>query len=221
MYSYTFGYIVRQMVNLRFPILSSLATPLPPDPPVSKLVSVSSGVLHPFHYPHFPCNSDAFGLQTSHNGSAINSSSRSNGRVSQRNTTHGRMWRISTQTMAHDSCRKKTRISTWRRTSTEDTLMHHNRRTLQTCTPNQLNTGGYEDSPRGCWTLGGGYCNEYCIFRTLPTPSNTPWPSPTPPTLPPHSCSDKGLAHAARKTAPTPPPSPETPHNPSKVTHSL
>jgi hypothetical protein len=65
MYSYTFGYIVRQMVNLRFPILSSLATPLPPDPPVSKSESVSSGVPYPFHYPHFPCDSDAFGQQMS------------------------------------------------------------------------------------------------------------------------------------------------------------
>jgi hypothetical protein len=64
--------------------------------------------------------------------------------------------------MAHDSYKKEMRISTWR-TSTEDTQMHHDGQITQTCAPSQLNTGGYEDSLQGHWTLGGGYCNEYHI----------------------------------------------------------
>jgi hypothetical protein len=102
-------------------------------------------------------------------GSAIDSSSRSDGRALQRNMTHGRTWRISTRTMAHDSYRKEMRISTWKRTSTKDTQMRHDRQIPQTCTLNQLDTGGYKDSPQGCWTLDGGYCDEYCIF---PNPTN-------------------------------------------------
>jgi hypothetical protein len=77
-------------------------------------------------------------------GSKTDSSSRSDGRASRRNMTLGRMLKILTQTMVHDSY-KETRISTWRRTSIEDTQMHHNAQTPQTCAPNQLDTRGYEN----------------------------------------------------------------------------
>jgi hypothetical protein len=106
-------------------------------------------------------------------GSKTNSSSKSNGRASQRNMTLGRMLKILTQMMAHNSYKKETRISTWRRTSTEDTQTQHNGWIPQICAPNQLDTRGYEDSLQGCWTLGGGYFDEYHIFQTLPTPSDT------------------------------------------------
>jgi hypothetical protein len=36
-------------------------------------------------------------------------------------------------------------------------------------------------------------------FQALPNPSNASWPAPTPPTSPPHSCSNKHLVHANRK----------------------
>jgi hypothetical protein len=78
-------------------------------------------------------------------GSETDSSSRSNGRASWRNTTLGRTLKISTWTMVHNSYKKEMRISTWRRTSIEDTQMHHDRWIPQTCSPNQLDTGGYED----------------------------------------------------------------------------
>jgi hypothetical protein len=103
------------------------------------------------------------------NGSETDSSSRSDGRASQRNMTLGRTPKISTQTMVHDSYRKETRISTWR-TSIEDTQMHHNRRTPKHVHQTNSTPEGTKISLRGCWTLGGGYHDEYHILLS-PTQS--------------------------------------------------
>jgi hypothetical protein len=67
MYHYTFGYIVETDGEPSVPhLVLIIDIPLPPDPPVSKSASISSGVPIPSHFPSLPCASDAFRLATSH-----------------------------------------------------------------------------------------------------------------------------------------------------------
>jgi hypothetical protein len=93
-------------------------------------------------------------------GSAIASSSGSDGKDSQRSMTHGKMPTTSTPTLDLNSYRMEMTILTLRRISTKDTQMP-----LGIMTPLQLmhdlsDDEGLIDRSARMLTLGGGYCDN-------------------------------------------------------------
>ena len=80
-------------------------------------------------------------------GSKINSSSRFNGKDSQRNMILGKMLMISTLTMDPDSYKRETMTSILRRTSITDTPTLQSELTLLLSADNQPEDGGCTVSP--------------------------------------------------------------------------
>ena len=80
-------------------------------------------------------------------GSEIDSSSRFNGKDSQKNTILGKMLMILTLTTDPDSCKREMLISISRRISIADTLMLQSELTLLLSADNQPKDGGYTISP--------------------------------------------------------------------------
>ena len=152
-------------------------------------------------------------------GSGIDSSSRFNGKGSQRNMILGKMLMISTLMTGPNSYKRETTISILRRTSIADTPMLWSKPTLLLSANNQPKDGGCTISPWGHGLLVGGtamilHFSLFFILIILIPLHSTPFcstPNSQFPYFPDHHCASHSLAlpcldrwlHSIHKMLPT------------------